>query len=90
MKESERFEEWFKGSFMCNLSPTSPLLISDNKTFEGKYLRILEVCKMMLNNPNKDIETMRKEVAMKFFLSMRCSLDYLNYAKLLLQKYKSY
>lgn len=89
MQESEKFEQWFKGFFISNLSPCSPLLISDNKTMEGKSLRILEVCKMILNNPKKDEEALRKEIAIMFFLSMRCSLDYLNYAKLILKKYNS-
>jgi hypothetical protein len=87
MRESEKFEEWFKGSFICSLSPTSPLIISDNKTIEGKSLRILEVCKMILDNPKKDTETLRKEVAMQFFITMRGALDYLNYAKLVLVKW---
>jgi hypothetical protein len=88
MKQSEKFEEWFKGSFLCSLSPASPMLISGNKTIEGKSLRILEVCKMILDNPNKDTETLRKEVAMRFFITMRGSLDYLNYARLVLIKWK--
>jgi len=87
MRESEKFEEWFKGSFICSLSPTSPLIISNNKTIEARSLRILEVCKLILDNPKKDIETLRKEIAMKFFLTLRGSLDYLNYAKLILIKW---
>jgi hypothetical protein len=90
MKESEKFEQWYKGFFICSLSPSSPLLISDNKTIEGKSLRILEVCKMILDNPKQNDETLRKEIAMRFFITMRGALDYLNYAKLVLQKYKSY
>lgn len=87
MRESEKFEEWYKSSFICSLSPTSLLIISDNKTIEGKSFRILEVCKMILDNPKVDTETLRKEVAMRFFITMRGSLDYLNYAKLILIKW---
>lgn len=87
MRESEKFEKWYKSNFICTLSPCSPLIISDNKTMEGKMLRILEVCKMLLDNPKKNPEELRKEIAMKFFLTMRCSLDYLNYAKLVIVKW---
>lgn len=88
MKESEKFEQWFKGAFLGSREPSSLLLLSDNKTMEGKFVRILEVCKMILDNPKVDIENLRKEVAIKFFLSMRCSLDYLNYAKLVIVKWE--
>ena len=88
MRESEKFEEWFKGYFMCSRESSSPLIISDNKTFEGRADRILKVCKLILDNPNKDTETLRKEVAMRFFITMRGSLDYLNYAKLIIDKWK--
>jgi hypothetical protein len=87
MKKSVKFEEWYRSSFICTLSPCSQLMISDNKTIEGKSLRILEVCKMILDDPKKDTETIRKEVAMRFFITMRGALDYVNYAKLILVKW---
>ena len=87
MKESEKFEQWYKGIFLCTRSPASPLLISDNKSSEAKSLRILEVCKMILDNPKSDDETLRREIAMRFLISMRIALDYLNYAKLIIDKY---
>jgi hypothetical protein len=85
--KSEQFEEWYKGSFLCTLSPASPLLISDNKALEGKSLRILEVCKIILENPKKEDELIRREIALRFLISMRVALDYLNYAKLIIDKY---
>jgi hypothetical protein len=88
MKESEKFEEWYKGFFICSLSPASSLLLSENKTIEGKSLRILEICKMILDNPKQDDETVRKEIALRFFITMRVALDYLNYAKLVIVKWK--
>lgn len=89
MKESEKFEVWFNGFFMCSREPSSPLLVSDNKTFEARSTRILEVCKMILDNPKMDDETLRKEIAMRFFITMRGALDYLNYSKLVIEKYKN-
>jgi|GEM_PF-5855613 hypothetical protein len=90
MRESEQFEQWFKGFFMCSREPSSLLIISDNKTIEGRFVRILEVCKMILDNPQKDIKTLRKEVALKFFITMRGSLDYLNYAQLIISKWEEF
>ena len=85
--KSEQFEEWYKSLFICSLSPASSLLISDNKSVEGKSLRMLEICKMILDNPKKDDEIIRKEIALRFFITMRVALDYLNYAKLVIDKY---
>jgi len=87
MKDSDKFEEWYKSLFICSLSPASPLILSDNKAVEGKSLRILEVCKMILDNPNQEDKTTREEIALRFFISMRIALDYLNYAKMVIQKY---
>lgn len=87
MKESEKFEEWYKGHFICSLSPSSPLLISGNKTIEGKSLRILEICKMIIDNPKKNDKIIREEIALHFFITMRVALDYLNYAKLVIDKW---
>jgi hypothetical protein len=87
MKDSEKFEEWYKSLFICSLSPASPLLISDNKAVEGKSLRMLEICKMILDNPNQEDETTREEIALRFFISMRVSLDYLHYARMILEKW---
>lgn len=87
MKESEKFEEWFKGFFMCSREPSSPLLVSDNKAFEARSTRIMEVCKMILDNPKMDDDTLRKEIALRFFITMRGALDYLNYSKMVIQKY---
>jgi hypothetical protein len=87
MKDSEKFEEWYKSLFICSLSPASPLLLSDNKAVEGKSLRMLEICKMILDNPKQDDETIRKEIALHFFITMRVALDYLNYAKLIIDKW---
>lgn len=86
--KSEQFEEWYKGSFLCTLSPASPLLISDNKSVEGKSLRILEVCKIIIENPKQEDEVTREEIALRFFISMRVALDYLNYAKLIISKWQ--
>lgn len=88
MKESERFEQWFKSSFLFSRRNTSPILITENKTMQGKFERICDVAKLILDNPKTPIENLRKRVAVDFFISMRCALDYINYAKIILEKYK--
>lgn len=88
MKKSERFERWFKSSFLFSRESSSPLLVSENKAMREKFERICLVCKRILDNPKTDIEILRKEVAMKFFVNMRTSLDYINYAKIVLDEYK--
>lgn len=90
MRESEKFEQWYKGIFICTRSPASPLLVSDNKGSEAKSLRILEVCKRIINEPKKSTEELREEVAMDFLISMRVALDYLSYARLILKRWEQF
>lgn len=87
-KESEQFEEWFNSTFLFSRDPTSVLVNSDHKTIERKRRAIGEVCKRILNNPNKPVEELREEIAVDFFISMRCALDYINYSKLILKEWK--
>jgi hypothetical protein len=53
-----------------------------------KQARTKEICLMMLRQKWKS-EALRKEIALAFFVSMRTALDYLNYAKMVLEKYES-
>lgn len=87
MDKTKIFSEWFDGQFICSRDEASPLLISENKTIKGKYLRIKKVCLLILSNPKMSDVEIRKEIAMMFFVSMRCALDYLNYAKIVIDKY---
>jgi hypothetical protein len=87
--ETEHFEEWFKSSFLFSRGAASPLLVSENKTMKAKFLRICEVCKLLIENPEKDTQEIREQIAMKYFISMRCSLDYINYAKVVLRQWKT-
>jgi hypothetical protein len=88
MRESEKFEEWFNSTFLFSRDPTSVILNSEHKTIEAKYKRIGEVCKRILDDPKKPTQQLREEIAVDFFISMRCALDYINYAKLVLAKWK--
>ena len=89
LNESERFEQWFNTIFLFSRQATSPLLISESKTMKGRFLRICEVGKILIENPNKDIQEIRAEIAMNYFVSMRCSLDYINYAKIVVAQFKN-
>jgi hypothetical protein len=53
-------------------------------------MRIELVCQMLLENPKKDVPELRKMVAMRFFVSMRCALDYINYAKVVLDEWNTF
>ena len=57
---------------------------------KGKFIRIELVCKMILENPKKDVPELRRMVAMRFFVSMRCALDYINYAKIVLGEWNAF
>lgn len=87
MKKSEKFEQWFDGQFLCSLDPSSPLLVSENPEVKARFVRIKKTCSIVLENPNKDTEWVRKKIALTLFVSMRCALDYLNYAKLVIDKW---
>ena len=89
-KEIAEFEEWFNSTFLFSRDPTSVIINSGHKTIEAKYKRIGEVCKRILDNPNKPQEQLREEIALDMFISMRCALDYLTYSKLILRKWQEY
>ena len=86
--DNKDFSEWYDGQFLCSRDEASLILISENKTVKGKYLRIKKVCLFILSNSTMSDVEIRKEIAMMFFVSMRCALDYLNYAKIIINKYK--
>jgi hypothetical protein len=88
MKKSERFERWFKSSFLFSRKDISPILVSENRIMRGKFERICEVATLILDNPKMPMEKLRKKVAIDYFISMRCSLDYINYAKTVLDEYQ--
>lgn len=88
MTESEDFELWFNGEFLFSRQAASPLLVSESKTMKARFIRIKEVSIILLENPEKDTQLIRAEIAMKYFVSMRCSLDYLSYAKIVLKEWE--
>jgi hypothetical protein len=88
--EIAEFEEWYNSAFLFSRDPTSQILNSENKTIKAKYARICEVCTRLLIFPNKPIQELRKEIAMDMMVSMRCSLDYINYAKLVIAEWSKH
>ena len=84
MHDKEAFKEWFNNTFLFNRSPAS-LLIQNNSASNLRFARIQEVAEMIIDNPNNP--KLRQEVALKFFVSMRIALDYINYAKIVLEKW---
>lgn len=84
----QTFDSWFDNKFQLNLDCSAPYMISENKTQLAKYARMKEISKMILENPDSDIQEMRRKIALRFFVTMRTALDYLNYAKLIVVEYK--
>jgi len=89
MGEAEDFDKWFNSTFLFSRDPACIILNSDSRTMTAKNARICEVCKRLLRKPNQPTQELREEVAMDFLVSMRCALDYINYAKLVLKKWKN-
>jgi hypothetical protein len=88
VRKSEEFAKWFDSVFLFSRDPASTILNSDSKTIKAKYARIREVCKRMLDKPNKSIKELRQEIALDFFISMRIALDYINYCELVIKLWK--
>lgn len=74
--------------FVMNVNLSSPLVIG-NKSISERQERICLVAEKIIANSTKTLEQLRKEIATEFFITMRCSLDYLTYANLLIEKYKT-
>ena len=86
MKEQEKFIDWFNNTFLFNRDSSSPTLLYNNSAINARFVRIREVAVMMLEKPTSP--KLREEVALKFFITMRCALDYINYAKMILEEWK--
>jgi len=89
MKKSERFERWFKSSFLLSREMTSPLISSENKAAKERFERIGYVAKLILDNPKIPQDRLRKKIALNLFISMRIALDYINYAKIVLEEFQN-
>jgi hypothetical protein len=87
--KSEQFEKWYDTTFLFSRKAASPLLVSESKTMKARFIRIKEVAMMLFENPEKDTQLIRAEIAMKYFVSMRCALDYINYAKIVVEQFKN-
>jgi hypothetical protein len=87
--KSEQFAEWFDGEFLASRDIASPLLVGENPEVKARFARIKHICMYMIQNPNENEEKLRWNIALSFFVTWRCALDYLNYAKLVLDKWRS-
>lgn len=85
--KAKKFEEWYFGSFVCSRVSSSLLISSENKTVQSKFRRIFEVARLILENPKTSWQELRKQVAIDYFVSMRCALDYLGYAKMVIDEW---
>lgn len=87
---SKSFSEWFDGTFLCSRQSSSPILVSENRTEKARFIRVREICEMILNNPKKSQESLREEIALKYFLTMRVALDYFHFSQLVIREYEKF
>jgi len=85
--EKEDFVDWFNNTFLFNRDASSPTILFNNSATSARFVRIREVAVMLLENPNSP--KLREQIALKFFITMRCALDYINYAKMILEEWKN-
>lgn len=86
MKKNKSFREWFFNDYLMKLQLSSPL-ISGNKNLSDKHERICKVAEYIIANPTINVFDLRKYIALSFFVSMRTSLDYINYAKMFIDEW---
>jgi hypothetical protein len=87
MTLNKTFREWFSTDYLMQ-APHSSLLMSNNSFINDRKERICQVAeKILKSTSNPNISEIREEVAIEFFVSMRCALDYITFALLLINIY---
>jgi len=81
------FREWFTQDYLMQ-SPISSQLLTGNKSIAERQERICQIAEMLLSRNGELIENLREEIATKYFVTMRCSGDYIFYANLFIEKWK--
>jgi hypothetical protein len=84
----EDFKQWFETTFLLSRSLGSPLLLSESKSQNAKFHRIENVAILLFEDPNRPLEEFRKKIALTFFVNMRTALDYINYAKMIIEEWR--
>jgi hypothetical protein len=85
------FREWFFNDYLMQ-SPLSSQLLIGNKSVSERQERICQIAELIIENENKlvTVEHLREEIAMKYFVTMRCSGEYLFTANMYINKYKEF
>jgi hypothetical protein len=81
------FREWFKNDYLMRVNLSSEL-INGNKTLSMRQERICVTAEKIIANPSISLEELRRKISIEFFITMRCALDYINYAKMLIDEWK--
>ena len=84
------FDQWFEVRFLIDRNINSPIIVSENKTQLTKFRRFKTVTQEILDKPDKSIVELRREIVLKFFVTMKTALDYINYANLIIEEYNDY
>jgi len=69
-------------------SPLSSPLLTGNKGIADRQERICRVAELLMAREGDKIEILRQEIATKYFVTMRCSGDYIFYANLFIEKWR--
>jgi hypothetical protein len=62
----------------------SSSIVIGNKSISERQDRLCLVAEKILANPNMPIKQLREEIAVELFVTLRCALDYIHYAQLLI------
>lgn len=82
------FREWFTDDYLMQVNLSSQL-VSGNRQIALRQERICLVAEKIIENPKMSLEELRKQIAVELFVTRRCALDYINHAKLLIEKWEN-
>jgi hypothetical protein len=85
---NKTFTEWFNSDYLMQMSTSSALLIG-NKSISEKQSRICEIGEMMISRDTESIEVIKRDIAFKYFVTLRCATDYVKLTEIFIEKYFS-
>jgi len=87
VSEGEKFTNWFNNEYLFSRDIDAPIIQSGNNISMCRFRRIGKVARMLIDNPNRELQSIREEISATFFIGRRTSLDYINEAKSIIKLY---
>jgi len=81
------FREWFTNDYLMKVNLSSQL-VSGNRQIALRQERICVVAETIIAHPKMSMEELRKQISIELFVTMRSALDYINHAKMLIDKWE--